>query len=79
MSGRALLGGALSTVGAVALVLVQNGDILIGVLSVARSQIAPHVSWLTPETLTPVLFGFAVLWVLFGLYRVGTKIAAKLS
>jgi|GEM_PF-5936240 len=79
MKEHAVLGSLGAVAAAVATVVVQNGGMLVGMLSVAQSTVAPNVAGIDGSDITPVLVGVALLWLAYGLYRLTKKIAERVS
>lgn len=76
---KKLIAGTVSSITALALLFLQNGPMILGMLTVAETKLAPEIAAIQQSQVRAAVVGFAVLWIGFGVYRLTKKAADRLS
>lgn len=76
---KKLIAGLTSGITALALLVLQNGGMVLGMLTVFQTKLAPEMHAVQQSEVRAAVVGFAILWIGFGVYRLLKKAADRLS
>lgn len=76
---KKIIAGTVSSITALALLVLQNGGMVLGMLTVAQTKLAPEIQAIQQSQIRAAVVGFAVLWIGFGVYRLLGKAVDRLS
>lgn len=73
MKKHAAIGGLGGALGGLLLLVLQNGPMVLGMLTVFQERLAPQMDAVQKADVQAVVVSFAVLWIAFGVYRLIKK------
>jgi hypothetical protein len=79
MKKKALVGGVGSAVAGIWLLVLQNGGLVLGMLTVFQSKLAPEIQAIQQSDVRAAVVGFSVLWIGYGVYRLLKKAVERVQ